>query len=145
MDIKKPTRPRRVMKSPRDDLFIDHERVPQPDGRVAVFMWPIEKNGWEFDYFQDNQGFRILEGPDQTGGIAKRLTANEIDVSTVSTRSKNEPIQLRQHGIEVPQISDDEMLHAYKYGGILSMRMGWYITPKNDNKRVLKTKLIALS
>jgi hypothetical protein len=62
------------------------------------------------------------------------LVASEKDVDSFSN--------------EIPPyeaISAGEKLHAYKYGGILSMRMGWYITPKVEPNRVLRSKQIAMS
>ncbi len=37
-----------------------------------------------------------------------------------------------------PTVADDEELHAYKYGGVLSERGGWFVTKKGDLTRVLR-------
>lgn len=37
-----------------------------------------------------------------------------------------------------PTVAEDEVLHAYKYGGVLSERGGWFVTKKNDPTRVLR-------
>ncbi len=37
-----------------------------------------------------------------------------------------------------PTVGHDEDLHAYRYGGILSERGGWFVTKKGDLTRVLR-------
>lgn len=37
-----------------------------------------------------------------------------------------------------PTVTDDEELHVYKYGGVLSERGGWFVTKKGDLTHVLR-------
>ena len=42
-------------------------------------------------------------------------------------------------------VADDEELHAYVYGGVLSQRGGWFVVKKNNPNRIIKSKQTWLS
>lgn len=44
-----------------------------------------------------------------------------------------------------PTCGPDEELHEYVYGGVLSERGGWFVTPKGDRTRVLRYRMDWLS
>jgi len=103
--------------------------VQQADGNSAVFIWG--DRGWSFEYYVDKNRFRILTEEEQTGEYAKNLVSHEVV----------------DHPEEIPDnaLNENETIHAYRYGGIMSMRCGWYITPSDDFNRVLKVKLVRMS
>lgn len=132
--MKYPTRTPRVINPVYVGKFVDHESVLQDDGRIAVFKWSYEDGKtWEFSSWRDKHGFHIYETEEeQFGEHAQTLIASEKDLLSE----------------EIPPyeaLNTGEKLHAYRYGGILSKRMGWYITSEAEPNRVLRSKQRAMS
>jgi hypothetical protein len=117
--------------------IMDHEDVVQDDGSIAKFYWMSgeKEKGWQFDYYKDENGFKIWTEKDQTSEYAELLlksTKDKID----STFSKH---------IDDVKLKDDEEIKYYAYGGFLSGRGGFYIINKNEPNKILKSLAVWMS
>lgn len=107
--------------------YWDHEVVKQENGRLAAFSWQSAERakGWQFMHWQDAQGFVLLEGDQQTNETAQML------LNSVCEDDGRDAL---------PTVNENETLHAYHYGDVLSGRWGWFVVSSNDPKRVLRYK-----
>jgi hypothetical protein len=128
-------------RQPRDEpslekyTYYDNEKVIQDDGRISLFTWNNKQKdkGWIFDCYVDKNDFHILTEESQNSEFVKLLIKSEFPLTEY-------PIEFSTYTLE-----DDEQLHAYRYGSIMSERGGYYITPKNNNFKILKIKQTWLS
>lgn len=128
-------------KEPRNEptlekyTYYDHEVVVQEDGRFAKFTWNNKERekGWQFSHWEDKEGFRIFEDEDLR--VAHHLLDSEIPFGT----------HISFWDVPSLYLSDTEELHEFKYGGVMSGRGGFYVTPKNEPGNVLRAKWIWMS
>lgn len=70
------------------------------------------------------------------------ILADLVAVQPMALPSNSKPVFEFVAGPYVPPppptVADGETLHAYKYGGVLSERGGWFVTKKGDLTRVLR-------
>lgn len=135
--MKTPDREPRNEPSLENYTYYDHQVVVQDDGRFAKFTWNNkERNkGWQFSHWEDQAGFNIFEDKDIK--TAHLLIDSEIPLWSHLDKS------------DFPLISnlldDSEQLHEFKYGGVMSGRGGFYITPKNAPGNVLRALWVWMS
>jgi hypothetical protein len=127
-----PERPPRTKPTLEHYTYYDHQVVAQPDGRLAAFTWNNKQRekGWMFSHWEDADGFHLLNGDEQIGEIAKQLL---------------DAVQLIPEDEDLPIVGPGEVLHAYEYGGFMSMRGGWFTTDKNAPNKVLRYKQTRMS
>lgn len=133
--MKLPTRPIRENESSLGLPYYDHETVKQDDGTLAKFSIRSDEldKGWVFDYFQDEFGFQIVQ-PNEADKFDIVLKS-EIPVGKRAIFLKN----------EMAAVQGDEQLHCYEYGGVMSKRGGFYITPRDNPNKVLRVKGVWMS
>lgn len=135
--MKPPTREPRNEPSLEKYTYYDHEVVVQEDGRLAKFEWNNKERdkGWQFSHWEDKFGFKLFEDKDIR--TTHHLLDSEIPLG--SHIDLSDVPGLKQ------SLSDTEQLHEFKYGGVMSGRGGFYITPKNQPGNVLRAKWLWMS
>lgn len=133
--MKIPLRPIRENKFSLGLPYYDHEVIEQYDGKLANFSIRSDEldKGWVFNYFEDEFGFRIVQ-PDETEKFDIVLKS-EIPVGKRAIFLRN----------EMAAVQGNEQLHCYEYGGVLSKRGGFYITPRDNSNKVLRVKGVWMS
>jgi len=143
--MKTPTRPIRTTDpfTSKYDYY-DHETVEQDDGTLALFTISnhTQEKGWVFQHMVDKYGFVLWEEKDH-----KRMWDDEITIEQLLLEAKDEDPYHTVRGDFGPdfKIADDESIHAYKYGGVLSERGGWFIVKKNEPNKIIRSKQTWLS
>lgn len=135
--MKLPTKIPRNEPSLEGYTYYDSAVVEQDDGRLAKFTWNNKERdkGWQFSHWEDKYGFQIFE--DKHLRTAHMLIDSEIEVG-----SHCDFIGLTELKLV---LGDNEQLHEFKYGGPLSGRGGFYITPKDNPGNVLRAKWVWMS
>lgn len=119
-----PSRNPRNEPSLNDYNYYDHELVTQEDGKIARFSWcnKEKEKGWQFSNWEDAQGFHIVD----------ENTNAKFLIQILNSKSNS------RFGAYEFKIDDDEEIHNYEYGGILSKRGGVFITKKNNPFKIIK-------
>jgi hypothetical protein len=136
MNLKTPTREPRNVPSLEKYSYWDSENVVQEDGRIAHFVWNNgeKEKGWQHNGFVDKFKFQIFEN-----GEGDKLA--EFD----SPEELKDMEQFILKNEQQYELAENEEIHAYRYGGILSSRAGYFVTPKGNPKKVLRAKMIWMS
>ncbi len=132
--------------------YNDHEIAVQSDGRIAAFAYNSDnhKDGWVFVTMEDSYGFAIWEEEDHVIWEEKdhirmwddKVTMEEWLLANIDSNPHYSLIE--SFGPDFV-IADDEEIHAYKYGGILSGRGGWFVVKKDQPDRIIRSKQIWMS
>lgn len=85
--------------------------------------------------------FPVIESVVANGSILSSLSDVQPMTGPVSPTLKLEIVTEPYKPEPDPTVADDEELHAYKYGGVLSERGGWFVTKKGDPTRVLRYRM----
>ena len=119
--------------------YYDHEAVIQDDGSIAQFIFENHKRdeGWRFSCMVDKYGFRIWTEEDHSRKWDENTTFEQLLLESIDSNT-HYPIEDTFKGNKF-EIAEDEEIHAYVYGGILSERGGWFIVKKNDPKRIIRS------
>ena len=121
-----------------------HATQSQEDGRIALFTFQNSKHkeGWVFVTMQDSYGFAIWEEKDHIRMWDDKVTMEEWLLANIDSNPHYSLIE--SFGPDFV-IADDEEIHAYKYGGILSGRGGWFVVKKDQPDRIIRSKQIWMS
>jgi len=124
--------------------YYDRETIVQDDGKTAVFTISrdTQNEGWKFDHYIDERGFTVWLKEDHEKKWDVKLTLEQFLLLSEKPYTDNE-VNL-ELGPDF-KLYSDEVLHKYEYGGILSMRGGWYITHKDHPTLILFSKNTRLS
>lgn len=146
--MKYPTRPIKENEFSFGHNYYDEENIIQEDGRIAHFSISknTEKDGWKFEYYIDKYGFMIWSDEFRESKNGKdyrdRLLKSIIDYTD------------HQVFLELGRdfrLNKDEILFRYSYGGVLSLRMGWFVIKSGpisiepNAMVILKSKMTIIS
>jgi len=118
--------------------YYDTETVVQDDGSIAKFVFENNKReeGWRFSCMVDKHGFWIWDDKDHEKRWDENITIEQLLLeSKCSNPSNDTPVK----------VADDEEIHAYVYGGVLSQRGGWFVVKKNNPNKIIRSKQTWLS
>lgn len=124
--------------------YYDSEKVIQEDGKIAVFSISrdTQSEGWKFDHYVDGRGFMIFEGDDHFLKWDDKLTVEQkLLLSEKPYTQSDVDFEL---GSDF-KLGEDEVLHKYEHGGVMSMRGGWYITQKDHPALIILVKQTRMS
>ena len=121
--------------------YYDHEKVIQDDGCIASFSFRSDESdkGWVFNCWLDKHGFRIWDDKLRSQMWDETITYQDLLIES------EKPMGERWDYVSKDVITDGETLHAYEYGGVLSMRGGFYITTSDNPKKILRSKQTRMS
>jgi hypothetical protein len=130
--ISYPTRQPRHEPSLEEYNYYDHEIVIQPDGRMAKFSFQSKQRdlGWQFDYYEDVDGFRIWTEKDDP----ELLISAEVPI-----------VQVVDHHTKMPTLVDGEVLKAYLFGGAMSQRAGLFTIMVDRPSKIVRSKRLWMS
>jgi len=118
--------------------YYDHETVVQDDGSIAKFIFENHKRdkGWRFSCMIDEYGFRIWTEEDHQHKWDDNTTFEQLLLESKDPK----PYQSARDDFGYDfSVAEDEELHAYVYGGILSERGGWFVVKKNDPNKIIRS------
>ena len=91
---------------------------------------------------EDKYGFVIWTDEDRKRMWDKGTTIEQLLLTSID---KNPPEHSREALGPDFRVADDEELHAYRYGGVLSSRGGWFVVSMYNPYKILRTKQTWLS
>jgi len=126
--MKKPT----WTPEPKDYSFCEVEDIIQDDEQIASFRYNsnLPDKGWVFQGYKDKYGFWIWSEEDNN-----RMWDDKITIAQKLINSK----------IEKFILNEDEEIYAYKYGGFLSIRGGYFIVNKKEPNKILRSIMTIIS
>jgi hypothetical protein len=92
--------------------------------------------------YEDKYGFRIWEEKDHQAKWNDKYTYEQI---LLDSKDPNPYHSLRESFGPDFKIADDEEIHAYVYGGVLSQRGGWFVVKKAQPYKIIRSKMTWLS
>ena len=143
--MKKPT----WIPEPKNYSFCEIESIVQDDGKIASFRYDskLPDKGWTFEGYKDKYGFWIWEKEDN-----ERMWDDKITMAQHLINYKLDKDKLMKSvdvGVIFPfkgfELGEDEEIYAYKYGGCLSLRGGYFIINKNEPNRILRSIMTLIS
>ena len=116
--------------------YYDNEKVVQEDGKIAVFTISrdTQNDGWKFDHYIDHRGFMVWTKEDHDLRWDDKLTYEQLLLISEKPYNAND---VKYELTPNFALEENEVLHKYEYGGIMSMRGGWYITHKDHPPLIL--------
>jgi hypothetical protein len=118
--------------------YYDHATAVQEDGRIASFSYHSDEHhkGWQFKGYQDKYHFYIWTEDDHKKLWDENLRIEEL---LLTHRISYTDWDVKEQLGPDFKVGPDEELWAYKYGGVLSMRSGWYVTHLSNPYRILRS------
>jgi len=143
--MKKPT----WTPKPQNYSFCEVESVFQDDGKIASFRYDstLPDKGWVLEGYKDKYDFWIWSEEDNNKmwddkiTIAQHLINSKLDIDKL-TESIDIDIIFKLKRFELDK---EERMYAYKYGGFLSSRGGYFIVNKNNPNKILRSIMTIIS
>lgn len=91
---------------------------------------------------KDKYGFEIWTDEARRREFCSEITFEQLLLTSID----NSPFRTAKEyfGCDFT-VGEDEEIHAYKYGGVLAERGGWFVVNKNSPYKILRAKATWMS
>jgi hypothetical protein len=115
-------------------LHAQTTKVRQPSGLTAHFRWQSNENhrGWQFTHLEDDQGWHVM----YLDSTKAKFKESKVSLDECVKDEAREDL--------LAELTPDEELHGYRYGGATTLHCGVYTTKKGSDEP-LRTKLLWMS